>query len=91
MENLHSYLFSKLIESYNDFSSIEIDGKVRNRPEIQIKPIYMNLKTSSKLYFMTRENIERIILHNLSFVPEKFDLSMNTESLFDMLVLADIN
>ena len=64
---------------------------MRNRPEIQIKSVRMNLKTTSKLYFMTRENIERIILNNLSFVPEKQELSINVESLFDMLVITDIN
>lgn len=40
---------------------------------------------------MTRENIEKNILPNLSYVPEKQELDLNVESLFDMLIVTDIN
>ena len=71
---------------FNLYSSMKIHGDVRERPDIHIKPLILHLKTTSKLYFMTRENIEKILMYNLSYVPDKKEFVLNLESLYDMII-----
>ena len=54
-----------------------MSGNVRGRPEFPIKSFNVNLKATSKLAFMPREDVERIILKNLHYVPNKRELAID--------------
>jgi hypothetical protein len=52
------------------FSSVEIEGVLRGRPDFKIKSHNVNLRMTSKLSFMSREDVERILLKNLHYDAE---------------------
>lgn len=59
------------------YSSIVVAGTVRENPEFAIRSFNLNLKATSKLAFMAREDIERVIIKNLQYLPESRELKID--------------
>ena len=72
------------------YSTIEIKGEIRGRPDIIIQPFYLNLKITSKLFFLSREVIEKLIMQNLSYIPELKEFTISLDSMLEGLALVDI-
>jgi hypothetical protein len=66
-------------------------GKVPERPDVQIAPYNLNLKLSSKLAFLSRECVDRIIMQNLTFDGKTKTFSMDGNELLSMTRNADIS
>lgn len=66
-------------------------GEVLGRPDIQIEPYSLNLKISSKLAFLARENVDRIIMQNLSFDGARKAFQMKLTDLLSMTRNSDVS
>lgn len=64
---------------------------MHGQPDIAFKPLQVDLKPASKIHFMQREDIERIILKNLSMIPNKLELALDMTTLVEMTRDTDIN
>lgn len=80
-----------LINACVSNSTIVVYGVVRGMPDISIKSFNVNLKATSKLAFMAREDVERILLKNLHYVPEKRELVIDNQNLLEMVREADVH
>jgi hypothetical protein len=72
------------------YSPTEIFGTVVGHPEIKIKTYTMSTKMASKLAFMQREDIERVILRHLEFDGKKKEFSLNIDIAIDELRMIDL-
>lgn len=84
------YHFSMLKYLSNNFSPTELFGTVAGHPDIKIKPYTMSTKMASKLAFMQREDIERVILRHLEFDGKKKEFSLNIDIAIDELRMIDL-
>ena len=60
-------------------------------PDIQVKPFQINLKITSKLFLMPKEEVERVLLSNLNFNGQKKSLILDVTKTIDMMRDYDIN
>lgn len=81
---------SHTIRLINLYSPTEIFGSVANRPDIKIKSYSMSTKMASKLAFMQREDIERVVLRHLEFDGKKKEFSLNIDVTIDELRMIDL-
>lgn len=44
-----------------------VQGKVREQPDIEIHPAIITLKMLSKFVFLTKEELERVLIRHISF------------------------
>lgn len=44
-----------------------VQGKVRELPDIEIHPAHITLKKLSKLVFLSKEELERVLIRHISF------------------------
>lgn len=58
---------------------------------MQIKPYNLNLKAMSKLVFLPQEDVERVILKNLTYDWEKAQLQVDMSGVIDMIRDININ
>lgn len=68
-----------------------IKGSIRERPDIEVHPHICSLKKTSKLVFFSREQIELILLRNLTFNGKKKALQIDMEKSFAQLRDCDVN
>jgi hypothetical protein len=68
-----------------------IFGKIRERPEIEVTPWEITLKKLSKLYFLSKEDIEKTLLRNLSFNGKTKSLFLDRTKVIEHLRDVDIN
>ena len=74
-----------------NYSPTEIHGVIRGRPDIQVRPLQINLKITSKLFLMPKEEVERVLLSNLNFNGSKKALILDVTKAIDMMRDYDIN
>jgi hypothetical protein len=72
-KNFHSHLIIP--------SPIQVSATVRERPDLQVKPYTVNLKATSKLSFLAREDVEKVVLMNLEYLPSSNELVVDLPSL----------
>lgn len=70
---------------------MQITGKIRERPDIEVKPWEITLKKLSKLFFLSKEDIELMIVRNLSFNGKAKSLWVDSQKIISQLRDVDIN
>jgi hypothetical protein len=73
------------------FFPVQLHGKVADRPDVHIPPYNMNLKISSKLVFLSRECVDRIVMQNLTFDGKTKTFRVDANELLNMTRNADIS
>ena len=94
MDSQLIYRFCKVKLLFNTtlyYSPIQVLGSIRERPDIIIKPYTVNLKATSKLSFLAREDVEKVVLQNLEYLAPGKELVVNLPSLIQMARDIDIN
>ena len=87
---IKSFINFNLINN-NLYSTIIINGSIRERPDIDVKPWLLTLKEASKMFFLPKEEIERLVVRNLSFNGKHKSLWMNRTKVIEQLRDTDIN
>lgn len=55
-------------------SPLEVFAEVQGKPHIQIESCKLSPKAMSKLVFMQREDVERIVLQHISLVDSRLEI-----------------
>jgi len=68
-----------------------IRGSIREKPEINIEPFVCSLRKTSKLAFIPKEQVERILMRNLTFNGKHKRLQIDREKCLEMLRDVDVH
>jgi hypothetical protein len=68
-----------------------VSASVRGDPLFAIQPYTLNLKSTSKLVFLGKEDVQASIIKNLSYLPKTKEISIEMPSLIEMIRDLDVN
>ncbi|CDW77078.1 UNKNOWN [Stylonychia lemnae] len=86
--SFRQHLIRKIIVN---FSTLQVTGKIRERPDVEVTPALVSLKKLAKLVFLSKEQIEKVIIRHLSFNGEKKSLFLDRSKVIENLRDVDIN
>ena len=70
---------------------MQIRGRIRELPDLEVKPWEVTLKKLSKLYFLSKEDIESLVVKNISFNGKNKSLWLDRTKIIASLRDVDIN
>lgn len=70
---------------------MQIHGKIRELPDVEIKPWEVTLKKLSKIFFLSKEDIECLVIGNLSFNGKTKSIWLDRTKIIAQLRDVDIN
>eukprot|EP00347_Sterkiella_histriomuscorum_P008018 403346684 len=73
------------------FYTMIVHGKIRERPDIEVKPWHVTLKNLSKLVFLPKEEIENVFIRHISFNGQNKSIWIDRTKVIEQLRDTDIN